>query len=234
MKGGKKMDNFPVIAAFVIAELLGALIYFKTEDSMKRTLLTCLGLGFAIAVVLLDIIPDATEDFTTGYWLVAIGFIGMLVLGFFTKRAGNYSAVIGLAIHNFAEGVIVSTVFGPISPILAVGAVLHKMPEGMVSFSLLEGLKDRTRFAVAALIALLIPTGAIIPITESITKPLMALSAGVILCVVGSLLFNIISEYYKPGYFKGQVGESKKLNVTKLSAMVVFGVIIAWISCLMA
>lgn len=228
------MENFPVVAAFVIAELLGTLVYFKTEDSVKRTLLTCMGLGFAIAVVLLDIIPDATEDFASGYWLVAIGFIAMLVLGFFTKRAGKYSAVAGLAIHNFAEGVIVSTVFGPISPILAVGAVLHKMPEGMVSFSLLEGLKDRTRFAIAALIALLIPVGSIVPISESITKPLMAISAGVILCVVGSLLFAIISEYYKPEIVKGPVGESNKLNFTKLSAMVVFGVVIAWVSCLMA
>lgn len=228
------MENFPVVAAFVIAELLGTLIYFKTEDSVKRTLLTCLGLGFAIAVVLLDIIPDATEDFASGYWLVAIGFITMLALGFFTKRVGNYSAIIGLAIHNFAEGVIVSTVFGPISPILVVGAVLHKMPEGMVSFSLLEGLKDRTRFAIAALIALLIPLGAIIPISESVTKPLMALSAGVILCVVGSLLIAIVSKYYNPEITRGQVSEGSKLNIAKLSSVVVFGAIIAWISCLMA
>lgn len=228
------MENFPVIAAFVIAELLGALVYFKTEDSVKRTLLTCLGLGFAIAVVLLDIIPDATEDFASGYLLVAIGFIAMLIFGFFTKRVGNYSAVMGLAIHNFAEGVIVSTIFGPISPILAVGAVLHKMPEGMVSFSLLEGLKDRTRFAIAALIALLIPVGAIIPISESVTKPLMALSAGVILCVVGSLLIAIVSKYYNPEITGGQVGEGSKLNIAKLSSVVVFGAIIAWISCLMA
>ncbi len=71
--------------------------------------MTCLGLGFAIVVVLLDIIPDATEEF-------------------------------------------------------------------------------------AALVSLLIPIGAVIPISESVTKPLMALSAGVIL----------------------------------------FGAIIAWVSCLMA
>jgi zinc transporter ZupT len=228
------MENYPVIAAFVIAELLGTLIYFKTEDSVKRTLLTCMGLGFAIAVVLLDIIPDATEDFAPGYLLVAIGFMAMLTLGFFTKKVGKYSAVMGLAIHNFAEGVIVSTVFGPISPILVVGAVLHKMPEGMVSFSLLEGLKDRTRFAIAALISLLIPVGAVIPISENITKPLMALSAGVILCVVGSLLIAIISNYYNPEITRGQFSEGSKLNLTKLSSVVFFGAIIAWISCLMA
>jgi zinc transporter ZupT len=242
---GEKMENFPVVAAFVIAELLGALVYFKTEDSVKRTLLTCLGLGFAIAVVLLDIIPEilwplATEDFASGYLLIAIGFVAMFVLGPFIKSAGKvksaekYPAVVGLAIHNFAEGVIITTVFGPISPILAVGAVLHKMPEGMVSFSLLEGLKDRTRFAIAALITLLIPVGAIIPISESVTKPLMALSAGVILYVVGGLLFAIVSEYYKPEIIKGQVGENNKLNFTKLSTMVMFGIIIACVSCLMA
>ena len=83
------MDNYLVVAAFVVAELLGTIIYFKTENSAKRMLLTCLGLGFAIVVVLLDIIPDATEDFASGYWLVAIGFIAMLLLGFFTKKLEN-------------------------------------------------------------------------------------------------------------------------------------------------
>lgn len=228
------MENFLVVAAFVIAELLGTLIYFKTEDSVKRTLLTCLGLGFALAVVLLDIIPDATEDFASGYWLVAIGFVAMFVLGFFTKRVGKYSAVTGLAIHNFAEGVIITTVFGSISPILAVGAVLHKMPEGMVSFSLLDGMKDITRFAIAALVALLIPVGAIIPVSESITKPLMALSAGIILFVVGNLLITTISKHYKTEIVGGQISKGHQLNITKLSSMVVFGAIIAWVSCLMA
>ena len=228
------MENYLVVAAFVVAELLGTIIYFKTEDSAKRMLLTCLGLGFAIVVVLLDIIPDATEDFASGYWLVAIGFIAMLVLGFFTKKVGKYSAVTGLAIHNFAEGVIISTVFGPISLILAVGAILHKMPEGMVSFSLLEGLNDRTRFAIAALISLLIPIGAIVPISESITKPFMALSAGVILFVVGSLLVTIISKHYNTEIIEEQISKGHKPNITKLSSMMVFGAIIAWVSCLMA
>lgn len=228
------MENYLVVAAFVIAELLGALIYYKTEDSVKRTLLTCLGLGFAITVVLLDIIPDATEDFSVGYWLVAIGFIAMFALGFYTKSVGKYSAVLGLAIHNFAEGLIITTEFGPISPILAVGAVLHKLPEGMVSFSLLDELEDRTRFAIAALIALLIPVGAIIPIPESVTKPLMALSAGVILYVAGTLLTTIISEHYGTGIDGGQLSERHRLNITKLSSIAVSGSLIAWISCLMA
>ncbi|AKB51724.1 hypothetical protein MSBRW_2471 [Methanosarcina barkeri str. Wiesmoor] len=228
------MENYLVVAAFVIAELLGALIYFKTEDSVKRMLLTCLGFGFAIAVVLLDIIPDATEDLSAGYWLVAIGFIAMFAAGFYTKSVGKYSAVLGLAIHNIAEGVIITTEFGPISPILAVGAILHKLPEGMVSFSLLDELEDKTRFAIAALIALLIPVGAIVPISESITKPLMALSAGVILYVVGSLLITTISKYYVTEIDTGKLSKKHNINITTLSSVVVFGAVIAWISCLMA
>lgn len=227
------MENYLVVAAFVIAELLGALIYFKTEDSVKRTLLTCLGLGFAITVVLLDIIPDATEDFAFGYWLVVIGFVAMFAVGFYTNSAGKYSAVLGLAIHNIAEGVIITTEFGPISPILAVGAVLHKLPEGMVSFSLLDELEDRTRFAIAALIALLIPVGAVLPPSESLTKPLLALSAGVILFVVGNLLVTTIFKYYEVETVR-QVSKRNHLNTTKLSSMVVFGAVIAWVSCLMA
>ena len=129
---------------------------------------------------------------------------------------------------------IITTEFGPISPILAVGAILHKLPEGMVSFSLLDELEDKTRFAIAALIALLIPVGAIIPISESITKPLMALSAGVILYVVGSLLITIISKYYVTEIDKGKLSKKHDLNITTLSSVAVFGAVIAWISCLMA
>jgi ZIP family zinc transporter len=157
----------------------------------------------------------------------------MFAVGFYTKSAGKYSAVLGLAIHNIAEGVIITTEFGPISPILAVGAVLHKLPEGMVSFSLLDELEDRTRFAIAALIALLIPVGAVLPPSESLTKPLLALSAGVILFVVGNLLITTIFKHYEVETV-GQVSKRNHLNTTKLSSMVVFGAVIAWVSCLMA
>ena len=63
------MENYLVVAAFVIAELLGALIYFKTEDSVKRTLLTCLGLGFAFRLrhtMKLSVSPGAPSALPVG------------------------------------------------------------------------------------------------------------------------------------------------------------------------
>jgi ZIP family zinc transporter len=227
--GCRKMKNLPVIILFVIAEILGAVFYYKTKDSAKRMLLTSLGLGFAVVVVLLDIIPDATEDFSLGYWICATGFVAMFIVGSFGKRISNYSAAAGFAIHNIAEGIIISTVFGPISPLLTLGAILHKLPEGMVTYSLLEGLKDRTRFVLAALIALLIPIGAIVPISESITKPIMAFSAGVILCVVGKQLIMIIAKNYKT-VMNGATGNIQ----LKLASVVVVGALIGWASCLLA
>ena len=223
------MKNIPVTIMFVIAELIGAIIFYKTKDTFKRMVLSCLGLGFAIAVVFLDIIPDATENYSFGYWICAIGIIVMLVTVRIEKHIGNYSAVAGLGIHNFAEGIIINSVAGPVSPFIVLGAVLHKLPEGMVSFSLLEDLKDGTRFLVAGIIALVIPIGALAPIPESITKPVMAFASGVILFVVVKSLILIIAQHYK-----SEATEKPKVALLKLASVALVGGTIGWVSCLLA
>lgn len=227
--------NLTITSMLVVAELFGALIYLKTKDTFMRMLLSCLGLGFLIAVLFADILPDATEDFSNGYYIFIFGALIMCGILYGIRRygedigdgkyIGNYTAVLGMGFHNFCEGVVI-TALSSITPILIVGVVLHKLPEGMVSFSLLEGLKDRTRFIVAALIALLIPLGAFIPISEDIAQPTMAFGAGVILVVVSRSLIQIVAEHYRSGT------PNIAMNFTKIAAATAVGVIFGVVSCL--
>ena len=147
----------------------------------------------------------------------------MFAVGYLGKYIGNYAAVLGLGFHNFCEGVEVAAL-SAISPILVIGFLLHKLPEGMVSFSLLDGLKDRVRFLVAFLIALLIPLGALLPLPERLEQPVMAFGAGVIILVVSRLLSIVISGHI----------QTARQELPKILAVTVIGAIIGGVSCLIA
>jgi ZIP family zinc transporter len=188
--------------------------------------LSCLGLGFVLAIVFMDILPDAgvydAAHFPQGYLIVIAGALCMFAAGYLGKYIGNYAAVLGLGFHNFCEGVEVAAL-SAISPILVIGFLLHKLPEGMVSFSLLDGLGDRARFLVAFLIALLIPLGAFIPLSARLEQPAMAFGAGVILLVVTRLLTMIISEHYG----------SARQELPRILTIVAIGAVIGGVSCLL-
>jgi zinc transporter ZupT len=77
---------------------------------------------------------------------------------------------------------------GPISPLLVVGALLHKLPEGMATYALLDGTKEKRRFAFAALVGLMIPVGALLRMPQSLQQPVMALLSGMILFAVSTAI----------------------------------------------
>lgn len=213
--------NIIMALIFVAAELTGAVILLKTKDTIKKILLSCVGLGFALAIVFADIIPDATDKYAkiSPEFLISIVAGALCAYGIekIGKHFGNYTAVLGFSFHNFLEGVVL-TMTTSISPVFALGAILHKLPEGMASFSLLEGLKDRTKVFIAVLSALMIPLGALITIPENIAQPLMAFGAGVILLVV-TRSFKLINS---------TIGVSRY----KIATVTAIGAIIGAASCL--
>ena len=97
--------NLLATVLFVSAELLGAVIFLVTKDTMKRMLLSCLGLGFAFSIVITDIIPDSTENFSYAYLVVILGIASMYLVSKSGKFSGKYSAILGMGFHNFCEGV---------------------------------------------------------------------------------------------------------------------------------
>ncbi|VBB09550.1 zinc/iron permease [Lucifera butyrica] len=206
----------------VLAELGGALIFLKTKDTFRRIFLSCLGLGFAYAIVFSDIIPDATEHYSEispVFWVCILsGMFCAYGIEKYGKYAGKYTAFLGFSFHNFCEGVVLTTAT-LLSPILMLGLILHKLPEGMVSVSFLEGMKDKTKVLAVFLSALLIPIGALLPIPENVAQPITAFAAGVILSIVSISMKIIISE-------------SVEFSRIKISTAMVIGAIIGGASCL--
>ena len=188
--------NITIIAIImVISELLGAVICLKTKDTFKRMLLTCIGLGFAYAVVLLDILPDATEHYAYGFLICAAGAFVIYLIDRYGRHIGGPAAVLGMGFHDFCEGAVLTVLGSTASPLVIVAFILHKFPEGIISFSLLDGLRDKMRFFIVLLISLLIPLGTFMPIPEHVEQPILAFIAGVILFVISKSLVMLVSEH---------------------------------------
>jgi len=208
-----------VAVMMLMAELCGITIYVNVKDTVKRSLLACLGLGFMYAIVIADILPDATENFKLGYLICILGILCMYLISRKSSRIGTYSTIVGMGFHNICEGIILSALTA-ISPILIVGLVMHKLPEGMVSFSLLENIKSKLKYVLAVGISLLIPLGSIIFIPENVSKPIIGLAAGAILFTVTSSFRTILSK------------KNSEYLYSKIATMAFIGAIIGGVSCL--
>jgi Predicted divalent heavy-metal cations transporter len=177
-------------------------------------------------VVFMDLLPDAGMyehvDFTH-ISLFAAGAAGIYLISKLNKYLGNYAAVAGLGFHNLCEGVEIAAI-SSLSPLVAAGFLLHKLPEGMVTFSMLKGLKDAQRFGYSLLVALLIPLGALIPIAESVNQYVMSLGSGVIVMVVVKSIILHISA----------LNEQSEVNPWKMGIAGFSGIFIGAVSCLIA
>jgi ZIP family zinc transporter len=177
-----------------IAEIFGALAFFFTHNTTARKVMTSFGLGFAIAIVLFDMLPDSTEHFAFGYALFAMGIALMTAITVALRKTpashSNTIAVAGMAMHNFGEGALLSATTGPVSALFALGAVLHKLPEGMATYSLLGSMKEKMRFTLSIAAALMIPLGMAIHLPESVQQPLMSVLAGMILVSISATILS--------------------------------------------
>lgn len=217
-----KIGQFIAIIMMAV-EMLGAFVFLRTKSTLKRVVLSSLALGFAYAIVIADILPDATENFQWGY-LICIGAVGiMFLIEMGAKHFGNNAAAGAMAFHNFFEGLVVMS-RPSISPMLVMGIVLHKFPEGMTTFSLLDHIKrDKVKFIIAAAIGLLIPIGTLCAVPEMISKPITAFAAGCMLYAISKSVKKIVVEHFET---------SAAVRKGMISAAMV-GAIIGGISCLL-
>jgi zinc transporter ZupT len=148
---------FGLIAA--IAELLGGyLITLRRE--WPRTIqeyLIALGAGFILALVFIELIPESIHSvgenavlfMLFGFALIHLfehTIVGHLHFGEETHHevmvstAASYSAVFGLVIHAFFDGLAISAGFQinfTIGVMLFLGIILHKVPEGITISSIM-------------------------------------------------------------------------------------------------
>lgn len=218
--------NISVVLLAVIIEIVGAVLYLVWKNSVTRTLFSVFSLSFMFVVVFMDLLPDTgmySHFDITHISLFIVGLASIYAINAVGRYLGNYAAVAGLGFHNLCEGVEIAAI-SALSPMVLLGFLLHKLPEGMVSFSLMDGVKDTKRFIASVIVALLIPVGALIPVPETLSQSVMAYGAGVITMVV---IRSIIQQIE-------MLKTSSEISMVKLGSIGCSGLLVGAVSCLIA
>lgn len=204
----------------VAANVVGALAVtagagwgVKAVDAMLS-----LAAGFMISVALVDMVPEAIEGAgPTAGATVLVGYLLVHLTQHTIARHFHFgeethevshvvsrSALIGLLLHTFVDGVAVASstrVSSALGALVFTSVALHKIPEGLAISSLFLAAGATRGRAILAAVALGAATMVGIVVTDRVA-PLasygLALSAGVTIYVGAS---NLVPEFQsKPGW----------------------------------
>ncbi|MHB8838899.1 MAG: ZIP family metal transporter [Gemmatimonadaceae bacterium] len=201
-----------VVAA--LANVAGAAVVLSRREWEARSLefVLAFSAGFLIAVSIVDLCPEALESGGAGAaWVILLGFVlvhltqHVFVRHFHfgaethtVEQSVGVSALIGLTLHTFVDGVAIATSFAVtthLGLLVFAAIVLHKLPEGFAISSLFLAAGGSRRAALLAATALGVATllGGLAPgVSGMIATHGLALSAGVTLYVGAS---NLIPEF---------------------------------------
>ncbi|MEP6618942.1 MAG: ZIP family metal transporter [bacterium] len=200
------------------ANILGAAAVVGRNRWSPRALDTMLAFaaGFMISVAMIDLLPEAI---TRGGHVAAVialaGYVAVHitqhVIGthfhfgeetHHVSEAVSVSALVGLLLHTFVDGVAVASGFGvggAVGALVLVAVLLHKVPEGLAISSLFLAAGQGKQRALLAAAALGAATFAGVLLTEQIGTLRdhgLALAAGVTLYVGMS---NLVPEFRSRG-----------------------------------
>jgi zinc and cadmium transporter len=202
-----EFSTFTWVAIFAISaaiiNALGILTIYKNKEWAERakTYFMCFAAGVLISVPLMSAFPEAVEKNHYAGFFALLGFLFMFfsnkVIQYKTKQkslAFGITAVEGIAIHSFVDGMIYAVTFSIsiLTGFLAgIGLVIHEFAEGIITFSvLIEGGFNKKKAILYALLvsSLTTPLGAFIayPFVSKLSPPILGLLLGF---VVGVLIY---------------------------------------------
>jgi ZIP family zinc transporter/zinc and cadmium transporter len=207
--------------AAAAANLLGALAVTSRARWTVRALDAVLSFaaGFLISVSLLDLLPGAIER--SGARGAAVALVAYVLVHITQHTIGRHfhfgeethqvssavsvTALMGLLMHTFVDGVAVASGFGVsagLGTLVFVAVVLHKFPEGLAISSLFIAAGASRAKALGAALALGISTIVGVILTDQV--PFLqvnglAISAGVTLYVAAS---NLVPEFQQSKDFR--------------------------------
>lgn len=198
---------FAVAAA--LGNIAGALAVVRHERRSLEAIDAGLafGAGFMLAVALLGVMPEVLRTSSAPALYVLLGYLVVHLaqhvltphfhFGEETHRvsaAAGTSAVLGLTLHTFFDGVAIASGFlvsGRLGILLFLAVLLHKLPEGVTIASVMVAGGQTRRRAIGGAAVLGVATILGVILTERVA-PLaqhgLALSAGVTLYVAASNL----------------------------------------------
>lgn len=204
----------PLLLALAAAagNVTGAFAVVGSARRSLRLIETCLsfGAGFLIALVLLGVLPEVfapgNDAGTAGLLLLAGYLLVHLAQHVITPHfhfgeethhvtaAGGYSALVGLTLHSFFDGVAIASGFHvswQLGVLFFLGVMLHKLPEGVTIASLLLASgepRSRALWGGVVLGAATVLGAILTELAAPLARYGLALAAGVTLYVAASNL----------------------------------------------
>ena len=202
------MSTFAWISIFAIAAAIinafGILSILKHRKWVEKakTYLMCFAAGVLISTPLIFAFPQAIKkNFYAGF-AALIGFLFMFLSNEFIKKrakqkelAFGVTAVEGIGIHSFVDGIVYAVTFSTsifIGIVSGVGLVIHEFAEGVITFSVLikAGVEKKKATLYALIVSsLTTPLGAFIayPFVSKLNDSVLGLALGF---MVGALIYT--------------------------------------------
>jgi zinc transporter, ZIP family len=207
----------PLLLTFVagMSTILGSLVFLLVRDYKRSYLVFSLGLsaGAMIYISFIELLHKAVMElgFAQANVMFFIGIIAMMLVDFLLPHQyleetelgpddnklakSGYMVAIGLAIHNFPEGMAVflsGLVDIKLGAVLAFAIAMHNIPEGVaVSMPIYYATKSKSKaFWYAFFSGIVEPIGAIVALlvigpnlTQALVAKLFAFVAGVMVFI---------------------------------------------------
>ena len=207
--------------AAAAANVLGGLFIVRSHWSRYYLkYFVALGAGFMLAVSFLEVIPASIR--LAGESALLLVLVGYLVVHFFehtlaphfhfgeethleemASQGASYTALLGLMIHTFFDGVAIASGL-QVSPwlggVVFLGVFLHKLPEGftVASLTLASGQSPRSALMASVLLGAATLLGVLLMnVLPGEVRYALPLSAGVTLYVAASDLMPEVNR--EPG-----------------------------------
>lgn len=198
---------FAIMAALVNSLGIFAISRYKYWVEKTKNYFMCFAAGVLLSTPLVLALPNAFQTNPDAGFIALAGFLFMFfsneLIKRYTKRdslAFGITAVEGIGIHSFIDGIIYAITFSVnlvIGVLAGIGLVVHEFAEGVITFSvLIKGgvSKQRARNYAFLIAALTTPIGALLAyplisaLSESVLGSLLGFVAGVLLYVSASHL----------------------------------------------
>lgn len=215
-------NSFTWMASFAVAAMIvnsiGIFAIYKNRKwaEKNKEYFMCFAAGVLISSPLIMAFPEAVQKNPNSGLAALAGFMFMYFSNKFikyktkqTELAFGITAIEGIGIHSFIDGIIYCVSFSAsifIGIISGIGLLVHEFAEGVITFSVLTkgGLKAKKAAFYAFLVAALTtPLGAFIAypfikrLNDSFLGLALGFAAGILIYISASHLLPEASEHEK-------------------------------------